>query len=99
MVDNSILQKIVSQIKNTVDVELSIFDVNGVLLAKSGNTEHKFIKSDLELSQDKSNNQTSLKYSKFGENLVLVTSGTDVSGINVLKMLTLILMSYQRNLV
>ena len=91
MADNSILQKTVTQIKNTVDVEISIFNVNGVLLAKSGNTEHKFIKSDTELIQDKTYNQTSLKYAKFGENLVLVTSGTDVSSVNVLKMLTLIL--------
>lgn len=91
MVDSSILQKIVSQIKNTVDVEISIFDVDGVLLAKSDNIEHKFIKSDSEVSQDKNNNQTAVKYAKFGENLVLVTSGTDALSINVLKMLTLIL--------
>ena len=91
MVDNPILQKITEQIKSTVDVEISIFDVSGALLAKSGNCEHKFIKIDAELSRDKHNNQTALKYAKFGKNLVLVASGTDAASVNVLKMLTLIL--------
>lgn len=91
MTDNSILQRTVSQIKNIADVEISIFDVNGVLLAKNDNVEHSFIKCDAELYQDEHSNQTALRYSEYGQNLVLVTSGTDASSISLLKMLTLIL--------
>jgi len=88
----SVLQKLIDEIKQTANVDVTVFHGDGgTVAAKTAQAEHVFAMPLQEFSQDKEHNQTMLKYTRKGENLVLVVSGINPVSVNIVKMCGILL--------